>query len=122
MRADRVSVIVINGLTQIRALGKHMRGGLITGDISLYRLAATNRQTRVRPDFVQNCRKGQTTAFTVAVFMLDMQLLLTLHIGKKRGCMLGGSVSRALQRGESFPASSGVARQLLSDVVPSVRR
>lgn len=61
-----------------------MRGGLITGDISLYRLAATNRQTRVRPDFVQNFRKGQMTAFTVVVFLLDMQLLITLHVEKKR--------------------------------------
>lgn len=61
-----------------------MRGGLITGDISLYRLAATNRQTRVRPDFVQNFKKGQMTAFTVAVFLLDMQLLITLQVEKKK--------------------------------------
>lgn len=62
-----------------------MRGGLITGDISLYRLAATNRQTHVRPDFVQNFRKGQMTSFTVAVFLLDMQLLITLQVEKQRG-------------------------------------
>lgn len=73
---------------------------------------------------MQNFRKGQMTAFTVAVFLLDMQLLITLHVEKKekKACMLGGSVRRALQRGESFPASSGVAHQLLSDVVLSVRR
>lgn len=41
---------------------------------------------------------------------------------KKNGCMLGGSVSWVSQRGESFPASSGVAHHLLSDVVLSVRR
>lgn len=40
-----------------------MRGGLITGDFSLFRVSVTNRQTRVRPDCVQNVRDDKRLPF-----------------------------------------------------------
>lgn len=45
MRADGVPVIVINGLTQIRASASAQGAGLITGVISLGRLAVSQTET-----------------------------------------------------------------------------
>lgn len=42
MRTDRVPVIVINELTQIRACGKNMRGKLITRDFSRFKAASAD--------------------------------------------------------------------------------
>lgn len=70
MRADGVPVIVINGLTQIRASASARGAGLITGVISLGGLAVSQTETAA-------CQ-GPDLAGTFqgrAALLLDVQLL-----------------------------------------------
>lgn len=71
MRANVVPMIVINGLTQIRASASSRGVGLITGVISLGGLARPKqRQARVKgPTLLEHCQRRAAT-------LLDMNTTL----------------------------------------------
>lgn len=70
MRADGVPVIVINGLTQIRASASARGAGLITGVISLGGLVSRKqKQARVKgPTLREHFREGQRSSSTCSYY------------------------------------------------------
>lgn len=75
-----------------------MRGELITGDFSLFRVSAANRQTRVRPDCVQNVRDDKQLPFYHAVLnTLQRQAACTEEVW-----------AGWCREAKAFPASSSV--------------
>lgn len=82
-----------------------MRGGLITGDLSLFRVSVTNRQTRVRPDCVQNVRDDKQLPFYGGCLCSWHAVLYTLQ--RQAACteeVWAGWCREA----KAFPASSSV--------------
>lgn len=81
-----------------------MRGRQITGHFSLFRVSVTNRQTRVRPDCVQNIEnKKQKQDFLYSRCLCTKTCSSWYFV--EASCVHQGGVSRVMQRSKRFPAS-----------------